>query len=613
MPEPARRVVHAELADGLPRLEAGGRPFHVMWWWHGAPVGDGAIGRRGLPPRVLADRAARRVAEWEAGPGDVPPDEGGPALAVAIRAVAGERLERCLGALLAQADGIAEILVVDCTGAGELAAVTERFPGVAVLAAAPAGEGAARNLAVAATESEVVAFLSDADEVRPGWAARVRAAFADEEVLAVTGLTLPLELETEAQVVHETLLAGPGRRYDGGRAPAPRAALDGPLAMRRSALELAGGFDEHLGTGAGADLLGRLPAAAVAHVPAAAALAAPPRDAAALRRRARDRRRGTAAAGLAGGSPARAARALLAEPPRLAAAGARELLRRVAGTTGLTPRTLPRPAGAELRGHLEGLARATLRVVSPHSRHKAPLPEFLARNPFPRPLTEGFFYREKMRAVHRVAPDAPLARVLEIGGGRSGMARKLLPAAHVTSTDLDSAHAEAFTGDPQTTFMVADATALPFEDASFDAVTLLDVLEHIPDDAAAAREAWRVVRPGGWILVSSPNLRWRSPYHRIMRPICPTSEDMIARWEHVRVGYERDDLARLFGRPPAATADFINGVTVIAHDLAFSHLPGRARRILLTALAPVTWAGYLLQPRDGRGTETAASWRKPAA
>jgi len=193
------------------------------------------------------------------------------------------------------------------------------------------------------------------------------------------------------------------------------------------------------------------------------------------------------------------------------------------------------------------------------------------------------------------------------------MARKLFPGAHVTSTDLDPAHAEAFTGDPQTTFMVADATALPFEDASFDAVTLLDVLEHIPDDAAAAREAWRVVRPGGWILVSSPNLRWRSPYHRIMRPICPTSEDMIARWEHVRVGYERDDLARLFGRPPAATADFINGVTVIAHDLAFSHLPGRARRILLTALAPVTWAGYLLQPRDGRGTETAASWRKPAA
>jgi hypothetical protein len=50
---------------------------------------------------------------------------------------------------------------------------------------------------------------------------------------------------------------------------------------------------------------------------------------------------------------------------------------------------------------------------------------------------------------------------------------------------------------------------------------------------------------------------------------------------------------------------------VIAHDLGFSHLPGRVRRLLLLALLPVTWAGYVLQGRDGRGTETAASWRKP--
>jgi hypothetical protein len=97
-----------------------------------------------------------------------------------------------------------------------------------------------------------------------------------------------------------------------------------------------------------------------------------------------------------------------------------------------------------------------------------------------------------------------------------------------------------------------------------------------------------------------------------MRPISPTSEDMIARWRHVRVGYEHEDLARLFGAPPAATADFINPVTVVAHDLAFSHLPGKVRRGLMAALSPLTWAAYALQPPGGRGTETAASWRKPA-
>jgi SAM-dependent methyltransferase len=166
--------------------------------------------------------------------------------------------------------------------------------------------------------------------------------------------------------------------------------------------------------------------------------------------------------------------------------------------------------------------------------------------------------------------------------------------------------------DSQVVFMVGDATKLPFDDSSFDAVTLLDVLEHIPDDAAAAAEALRVVRPGGWILVSSPNRRWRSPYHEPMRPICATSEQMMQRWGHVRVGYDADDLARLFGSPPLATADFINPVTAVGHDLAFSILPERVKRLALMAISPLTWAGYLLQPRDGTGTETAASWRRPS-
>jgi len=51
---------------------------------------------------------------------------------------------------------------------------------------------------------------------------------------------------------------------------------------------------------------------------------------------------------------------------------------------------------------------------------------------------------------------------------------------------------------------LGEASALPFEDASFDLVTALDVVEHLDDDAAAFREAWRVLRPGGHMLVTVP-------------------------------------------------------------------------------------------------------------
>jgi SAM-dependent methyltransferase len=48
--------------------------------------------------------------------------------------------------------------------------------------------------------------------------------------------------------------------------------------------------------------------------------------------------------------------------------------------------------------------------------------------------------------------------------------------------------------------------AMPFEDESFDLALALDVIEHVPDDAAALRELYRVVRSGGSLLLTVPAL-----------------------------------------------------------------------------------------------------------
>lgn len=85
----------------------------------------------------------------------------------------------------------------------------------------------------------------------------------------------------------------------------------------------------------------------------------------------------------------------------------------------------------------------------------------------------------------------------------------------------------------------ADITCLPFKDETFDHVICSEVLEHIPDDTAAAWELLRVLKPGGNLAVSVPRY--------FPEKICWRLSDDYFKTDggHIRI-YRQKQITRMF-------------------------------------------------------------------
>jgi hypothetical protein len=113
-------------------------------------------------------------------------------------------LKRCLDALVNLPDDGQEILVIDnCPSTEETNQLVKTFPGVRYILEPRPGLNIARNRALQEAQHEVVAFTDDDAVPDTTWLRALINNFDNPLVLCVTGLTMPLELETEAQEAFE--------------------------------------------------------------------------------------------------------------------------------------------------------------------------------------------------------------------------------------------------------------------------------------------------------------------------------------------------------------------------------------------------------------------------
>ena len=200
------------------------------------------------------------------------------------------------------------------------------------------------------------------------------------------------------------------------------------------------------------------------------------------------------------------------------------------------------------------------------------------------------------RRLSLVRRSVPLegARVLDVGCGIGAYVRRMRELSPgVYGVDIDAQRVRRGSSDLPN-LMLAVSEHLPFLDNSFDAVLLNEVIEHVHDDAATVREACRVAKVGGSVVIFAPNRLYPFETHGVYVrkryifgniPLVNYLPDFLRRRlaPHVRA-YRAGDLRRLTAGLDARWAEHRVIYPGFDNVAARSKLLARALRSILYAL-----------------------------
>ena len=212
-------------------------------------------------------------------------------------------------------------------------------------------------------------------------------------------------------------------------------------------------------------------------------------------------------------------------------------------------------------------------------------------------------------------------RVLDVGCGPGAMTAEILDAGGEFwgvdgSPRMIAAGRQRFNGFARAHFGVADAMALPFSDAAFDAALCIGVIDRMPRPEAAIAELGRVLKPGGTLVISfanllSPYALWRS---HVFYAGIGHAKRLWACFGGDRRGLDLCSAARLWTpraarRSVASLVGEVRGVAYYNYTMLLSPLdellPGpaliAARRLERLRTSPLDWlgAGFLVKAQKG--------------
>ena len=129
------------------------------------------------------------------------------------------------------------------------------------------------------------------------------------------------------------------------------------------------------------------------------------------------------------------------------------------------------------------------------------------------PEDDHWWFASRTRALNAVIepllPKTPDFRLLDVGCGAGNMIHHLSKYGQVKGLEIDERPVKVARTERGYDVDLFDVTSqMPFEDNSFDAVTALDVIEHNEDDMAILADSYRILKPGGHMIITVPAFMW---------------------------------------------------------------------------------------------------------
>ena len=119
-------------------------------------------------------------------------------------------------------------------------------------------------------------------------------------------------------------------------------------------------------------------------------------------------------------------------------------------------------------------------------------------------------------------------RLLDAGGGTGRIAQRIAP--HVQETwiaDLSIPMLRQAREKQTANLVNTSTTALPYADNTFDRILVVDALHHFPDQPGTIQELWRILTPGGRVVIEEPNI------HKFGVKLMAIGEKMALMGSHV--------------------------------------------------------------------------------